>query len=151
MSQPFISYLLKQQQNRQWDFFLQSFARVFSSQLSNEDLRDLMQKIGHESAKELPLDQINTLEDLEKSLNLFWEHVRWGAVSLEEKEGALLIKHFYSPLVVTFKEEDLVWVVGFLEGLYQHVFHRLGAGSELQVQWAPTEEEKESLSFQLSF
>lgn len=149
MSQPFISYLLKQQQNRQWDFFLQSFVRVLSDQLSNDDLRDLMQRIGHEAATELQLDQVSTLDDLEKLLNTFWEQVQWGVVSLEEKEGALLIKHSYSPLVVTFKEEDLAWFVGFLEGLYQHVFNRLGAGSDLQVQRVQTDE-KESLSFQLS-
>lgn len=150
MSQPFISYLLKQQKNRQWDFFLQSFARVFSSQLSSEDLRDLMKKIGDEAAKELELEQVQTLIDLEQSLNLFWEQVQWGVCSLEEGENSLHIKHFYSPLLATFKDEDLVWVVGFLEGLYQHVFNRLGAGSELQVQWQQVEEE-ESLSFQLSF
>lgn len=149
MNQLHISCLLKQQKNRQWDFFLQSFARVFSNQLSSEDLRDLMRSIGEEAAKEITLDNAGTLSDLQTLINCFWEEKQWGCVHFEERDDYLLIQHFFSPLSITFNEEDLVWASGFLEGLYQHIFYRLGAASDLQVQSVDLEKE-ECLSFHLS-
>lgn len=135
MDQKQVMHLLEQQQSRQWGFFLQSLTRVLAQQLDSEDLHHLMHSIGLEAAKEIPLENIRTLADLESELNHFWAQVQWGSVSLEEGENVLRISHYYSPLVVMFDAEALKWVTGFLEGFYQAVFQHLGAGDGLKVRW----------------
>lgn len=148
MDQKQVMSLLEQQQSRQWGFFLQSLTRVLAQQLDSEDLHQLMHSIGVEAVKEICLDNISTLVELESQLNHFWTNVQWGSVTLEEGENVLHISHYYSPLVVMFDEEALKWVTGFLEGFYQAVFQHLGAGDGLKVRCI-TEENTACLHFLL--
>lgn len=139
MDQRQVINLLKQQKNQQWGFFLHALAHVLAQQLSEADLHSLMYSIGLEAAKEIPVEGVSTVQELEKALNQFWFEVQWGIVELKEVDSKLQIEHACSPLLAMFGEDACVWVTGFLEAIYYAVFQRLGAGEELKVKWVDQE------------
>lgn len=149
MNQQQITYLLEQQRNQQWDFFLQPLAQVFTQKLDQDDLHELMHSIGLEASKKMSIENVSTLDELEIVLNHFWQNIQWGVITLEETNSSLHITHYYPPIILTFDEKDYAWVIGFLEGFYQGIFQRLGAGAALKVTWIASEN-KNSLTFSLS-
>lgn len=149
VNQQQITYLLEQQRNQQWEFFLQPLAQVFTQKLNQQDLHELMHSIGLEASEKISIEGVSTLDELEIVLNHFWQNIQWGIITLEEANNALQITHYYPPLILTFDEKDYIWVTGFLEGVYQGVFQRLGAGSSLKVTWS-AEKKENCLTFKFS-
>ena len=78
-------------------------------------------------------DEVNTLDELEDRLNIFWQEQNWGWVRLEETAEGIDIAHRAAPLATAFGEESLGWSVGLLEGFYQAVFTVLGASDKMAV------------------
>lgn len=149
MDQQQVINLLEQQKNQQWGFFLHALSQVLAQQLNETDLHSLMYSIGLEAAKEIPLEGVSTVQELEEALNQFWSQVQWGGVELKEIDNELQMIHSCSPLLAMFGEDAFVWVTGFLEGIYYAVFQRLGAGEELKVSWV-AQENKTVLCFLLA-
>lgn len=124
-----------QQVSTQWAFVLPALAGAMAASAGDRELKVLFHEAGRamgESAIDV-LPDIDTIAELESSLNAFWGTRRWGRVVLDERKGHLEIVHYAAPLAAAFGEASLVWTCGLLEGFYESLLHALGAGEGLSV------------------
>lgn len=129
------NYFRGQQISLQWSPVLRALAAEMSSRSDPKDLRHLFFKIGVRFAKDTEglFREVQTIAQLEESLNDFWFRTNWGWVDLNEDDGSIYITHQAAPLAEAFGDDALEWVIGLLEGFYQSVFNVLGASDSLVV------------------
>lgn len=129
------NYFRGQQVSLQWSPVLRALAAEMSSRSDPKDLRRLFFKIGERFGKDTEglFRDVQTIPQLEESLNDFWFRTNWGWVDLNEADGSIFITHQAAPLAEAFGDDALEWVVGLLEGFYQSVFTVLGASDSLVV------------------
>jgi hypothetical protein len=129
------SYFKGQQVSLQWLPVLRAMALELSANADAKDLRILFSKIGDRFAKEAQdcFQDIQTLTQLEESLNDFWSRINWGWVDLAEVQGGIDITHQAAPLAEAFGDETLEWSSGLLEGFYQCVFNLLDTSNTMAV------------------
>jgi hypothetical protein len=130
------SYFRGQQVSLQWLPVLRALAQEMSAHAEPKDLRHLFFKIGEHFARETEerFEGIQTLAELEETLNDFWAQMNWGWVQFKEVKAHIDITHYAAPLAEAFGDEALNWSVGLLEGFYQSLFKVLGAGNTMAVQ-----------------
>ncbi|WP_147376928.1 cellulose biosynthesis protein BcsD [Noviherbaspirillum saxi] len=128
-------YFRTQQVPLQWLPILRAMAIEMSAYADAKDLHHLFFNIGERFAKnaESHFQGMQSLDQLEESLNDFWSRLNWGWVDLNELKGYIDITHQAAPLAEAFGDEALGWSVGFLEGFYQTVFAVLGASNKMVV------------------
>lgn len=145
-----IKYYAEQQPSVQWKHFLTAMAGEFSEQLALEDLRSLMARIGGRFAEGFKVDQCDTLEQLQKRINIVWTELDWGWVEFAEGSELIGIRHLCSPLRAAFGEASVQWTPAFLEGAYQHWFATIGIDPALRVSQVGGVDEANHLTFKLS-
>lgn len=123
-----LSYYAEQGASRQWRFFLQALAEQMSEEVSPEELRGVMQRLGQRMAASLPLGEVKSLDDFTHSINALLREVNWGRAEVSESQDGLTIVHHCSPLAGGFGENAMVWSPAVLEGLYGAWMNELGAG-----------------------
>ncbi|MFZ4478514.1 MAG: cellulose biosynthesis protein BcsD [Rhodoferax sp.] len=130
------NYFRGQQVSLQWLPVLRALALEMSAHADTKDLRHLFFKIGGHFAADTVerFDGVQTLAELEESLNAFWSQINWGWAEFKEVKGHIDITHNASPLAEAFGDEAMSWSVGLLEGFYQSVFKVLGASDTMIVQ-----------------
>lgn len=133
------SYFRSQQVSLQWLPILRALARELDQHASTQDLRRLFYNAGEHFAGDTAdhFQGIETLSQLEESLNGLWARLNWGWVELKETHGVIEIAHQAAPLVEAFGDEALDWSIGLLEGFYERVFKVLGAGDAMSVTGLP--------------
>ncbi len=131
----FKNYIKTQQVPLQWGGVLRAMSTEMSSVSEDSDLRDFFFRIGERFASEVEtkFQGVETLEELEASLNSFWSEINWGWVELVEGEGGIDITHQCAPLAKAFGDAALSWSVGLLEGFYQTLFIEFGASDEMKM------------------
>ena len=131
----FKNYIKAQQIPLQWGGVLHAMSAEMSSVSEDSDLRDFFFRIGERFASEVEtkFEGVDTLEDLEASLNTFWSDINWGWVELVEEEDGINIAHQCAPLAKAFGDAALSWSVGLLEGFYQTLFNEFGASDEMKM------------------
>jgi predicted hydrocarbon binding protein len=129
----FKNYVKAQKINPQWAKVLRAMASEMSSVSEVPDLRDFFYRIGEQFAATTgeTFAGVETLDDLESSLNSFWVDMTWGWVELVEDDEGINIAHQCSPLAQAFGEDALSWSVGFLEGFYHTLFTEFGASDDM--------------------
>jgi len=129
------NYFRGQQVSLQWSPVLRALAAEMSAHSDPKDLRRLFFKIGERFAKDTEglFRDVQTIAQLEESLNDFWFRTNWGWVDLNEADGSIFITHQAAPLAEAFGDDALEWGIGLLEGFYQSVFNVLGASDSLVV------------------
>lgn len=129
------NYFRGQQVSLQWSPVLRALAAEMSAHSDPKDLRRLFFKIGERFAKDTEglFREVQTIAQLEESLNDFWFRTNWGWVDLNEADGSIFIMHQAAPLAEAFGDDALEWGIGLLEGFYQSVFNVLGASDSLVV------------------
>jgi hypothetical protein len=128
-----VDALLEQNLSPQWRVFLRSLAAEFEAQLSHDELRQLMFRIGERFATEHRLPTCESTADLERALNAQWSAIQWGCVELADEGDYLRIVHYGSPLVA-FGNGALAWAPAFLQGSYQAWLDAMGASPLTVVQ-----------------
>jgi hypothetical protein len=128
-------YFRGQQVSLQWLPVLRAMASEMSANTEVGELKQLFFKIGGRFAKDAEdfFQNAKTLTQLEDGINDFWTRINWGWVNFKESDKAIDIDHQASPLAEAFGDEALSWSIGLLEGFYQAVFERLGAGDGMVV------------------
>ncbi len=131
----FTNYIKTQQVPLQWGGVLRAMSAEMSSVSEDSDLHDFFFRIGERLASEVEatFENVDTLKDLETSLNFFWSDMNWGWVELVEEEGGIDIAHLCAPLAKAFGDAALSWSVGLLEGFYQTLFNVFGASDEMRM------------------
>lgn len=129
------NYFRRQQVSLQWLPVLRAMASEMSANTNAKDLRRLFFKIGERFANDTGdlFHGVQSLAQLEESLNDFWSQINWGWVELTEVKGYIDIAHQAAPLVEAFGDESFEWSIGLLEGFYQSVFSVLGASESMVV------------------
>jgi hypothetical protein len=130
------NYFRGQQVSLQWLPVLRALALEMSAHAEPKDLRHLFFKIGVHFASDAEerFEGIQTLGELEETLNDFWAQMNWGWVEFKEVKAYIDITHYAAPLAEAFGDEALSWSVGLLEGFYQSLFKVLGASDTMLVQ-----------------
>jgi hypothetical protein len=143
------TYFRAQQVSLQWLPVLRAMAQELSECISTDELRPLFYKIGQRFANDTEdlFSDIQTLTELQESLNDFWARVNWGWVNLKEANGGIEITHQAAPLAEAFGDESLVWSIALLEGFYQTVFSVLGAKDTMAVRAAGASSDGMALQF----
>lgn len=122
-------HLSQLQCSRQWRGFLQALSAEFTQVLSNDELRELMFRVGERFASAHPLGPCTTLSDLQQSMTDVWRSMDWGWVVLAQQKEQLSIVHCCAPLLAGMDKSNVDWSLGFLQGAYQKWFDAAGAGS----------------------
>lgn len=122
-------HLSQLQCSRQWRGFLQALAAEFTQVLSNDELRELMFRVGERFASANPLGPCATLPELQQRMTDVWRDADWGWVALVQLQGQLSITHHCAPLVAGMDENNIGWSLGFLQGVYQKWFDAAGANA----------------------
>lgn len=128
-----LDYAVSSSHSRQWDLFLNTFAREFSREASPDELRGLMRRLGASMAASLPLDAGDSIPGFEAAANRHWATMRWGWCQLSELSDGLLIEHYAAPLAVAFGESALSWSPALLEGIYTEWLKALGSPASLSL------------------
>ncbi|KVW61214.1 cellulose biosynthesis protein BcsD [Burkholderia ubonensis] len=121
-----VNYLLERQLSPQWHAVLSALAGEFEAELSPEDLRQLMYRVGVRFAQAHPLSACASTGELADVLNARWRAIEWGFVELIDHGDELHIKHCCAPLLA-FGPRALKWTPALLEGVYQAWFDAQGA------------------------
>ena len=134
-SDNFQLYFRSQQVSLQWLPVLRAMALEMAAYADSKDLRRLFFNIGERFAKDVEdrFQDVQTLGQLEESINDFWLRINWGWVELTEVKGYIDIAHHAAPLGEAFGDDALEWSAGLLEGFYQTVFTVLGASETMTV------------------
>ena len=134
-SDNFKNYFRSQQVSLQWLPVLRALALELSSTFDAASLRQILFKVGERFAKDVEerFQEVQSLAELQESLNEFWAQLNWGWVQFAEVKGAIEIEHQALPLAEALGDDSLVWSVGLMEGFYQTVFSVLGAGDSMKV------------------
>lgn len=129
------NYFREQQVSLQWLPVLRAMASEMSEQMPSDELLKLFSKVGERFAADTEehFQDVETLAQLEESLNYFWARINWGWVTFREAKGCIEITHSAAPLAEAFGDEALGWSVGLLQGFYQRAFSALGASDTMVV------------------
>jgi hypothetical protein len=123
---PTLDYLLQRQISPQWRGMLTALAEEFETQIGQDELRQLMYRVGVRFATAHPLPPCGSTADLAHALNARWLEADWGYVELADEADYLRIVHSCAPLQA-FGVNALNWTPAFLEGVYQTWLSSLGA------------------------
>jgi hypothetical protein len=144
---PIFDYLLQRQISPQWRGLLTALAEEFEAQIGQDELRQLMYRVGCRFAAASPLPPCNSSADLADALNARWQEAEWGYVELSDEPEYLRIAHSCAPLLA-FGATALNWTPAFLEGVYQTWLSALGAEG-LSVAQASEFDEHATIEFRL--
>ena len=144
---PTLDYLLQRQISPQWRGLLTALAEEFEAQIGQEELRQLMYRVGCRFAAAHPLPPCASTADLADALNSRWQEADWGYVELVDEADYLRIAHSCAPLQA-FGSAALAWTPAFLEGVYQTWLSALGAEG-LSVAQASEFDEYATIEFRL--
>ena len=126
-------YFRKQQVSPQWLGVLRAMATEMTAFAGVKGMHGVFFNIGQRFASNAVAQfaTVETIDDLEQHLNLFWADANWGWVSLQESKDGIDIAHMAAPLAEAFGDDAMEWSVGLLEGFYQTIFTVLGASEKM--------------------
>ena len=127
-----LGYVVQERISGQWASFMLALSGELQAQLSSEQHRTLLVKVGQRFAQAQPISVGDTVTELTKAFNQIWQSQRWGYVRLTDEGNSLHIKHVLCPLA-TALAVDPILAGGFLEGAYQEWLQAAGAGRGLRV------------------
>lgn len=120
----------------QWAGFLRVLGQALQAQLSVQELKLFLRRLGELFAQAHPLAATATLAELEELINRFWFERQWGYASLEDRGDALVIQHRGCPLPAALQTDTEV-AAAFLEGCYGQWLVAAGAPAELTMRSLP--------------
>lgn len=126
---------------------LEALAEEFGEQIGQNELRQLMHRVGQRFATANPLAACNTTPELSDAVNGVWNAIDWGFAELTDAPDHLRIVHYCAPLLA-FGSNAIAWTPAFLEGTYQGWLTSIGAEG-LSVVQASEFSEDASLEFRL--
>lgn len=132
----------------QWSGFLVALGSALQSQLSPEEFRHFLRRLGEQFAADLPLPAVDDLTALEQSVNRIWFDRQWGMVTFSDLGGSLRIEHRGCPLPAAMQVGPEL-AGGFLEGAYSTWLAAAGAPAELALAQLPASGLPMHMAFEL--
>lgn len=119
----------------QWSSVVRALGEELATELSDDQLRRLMHRVGVRFASAHPLPEASTLDALAVAANALWERSEWGRCTMDEQHDGIAIRHWLAPTAMVFP--DATWPDGFLEGVYARWFVDAGMPTGLLVSAMP--------------
>lgn len=114
----------------QWATFLSLLGNELASQLTPEELRQLLVRLGSRFAETNPLGPCEDVPALQNAFNRVWGPMQWGYATVSDLGQHLAVTHRACPLPAAL-QWDAELVGGYLEGAYGVWLHAAGAPAEL--------------------
>lgn len=115
-----IDYYRRQQFKPGWQSLMEVvFSGIFAS-ADEADSRDFLRLMGSRLAEKTPLPDVQTVGDLEDSINAVLSHFDWGWVHIDASEQEILLTHYAYPQAPD-PDNESIWRLSFatiLEGAY---------------------------------
>ncbi|MCD9006565.1 hypothetical protein LDO31_10020 [Luteimonas sp. XNQY3] len=121
----------------QWSGVVRALGEELATELSDDELRRLMHRVGVRFASAHPLADARTLTAMAAAANALWAQMEWGRCMIDEQPDGIAIRHCLAPTALVFP--DAAWPDGFLEGVYARWFVDAGMPAELAVSALPAE------------
>lgn len=121
----------------QWSGVVRALGEELGTELSDDELRRLMHRVGVRFAAAHPLAEAPTLNALAIAANALWERIDWGRCVIDAQPDGIVIRHCLAPTAMVFP--GAAWPDGFLEGVYARWFADAGMPAELAVRAMPAE------------
>jgi hypothetical protein len=136
-SSELLQYLALERVSPQWSAFLTLLGGELSSQLSSEELRQLLLSLGGRFAEANPLGSCVDVASLQDSVNRIWAAMQWGYCKVSDQGAQLSVTHRACPLPAALQlDADVAgW---YLEGVYGVWLRAAGAPSELVLRQEPS-------------
>lgn len=128
-----LQYFASRACDPQWRLFLGTLADELNEQMDVEEIRAFFYVLGQRMAEAEPIAEVETLEELEASINQRLDASGWGWTVIRDVHSSLEFVHSCAPLRAAFGEDSLAWSGAILEGMYAVWLKALGAGDELQL------------------
>lgn len=144
-----LQHLAIERVSKQWADFLGLLGEEFGLQLTSDEFRLLLVRIGSRFAESNPLGPCNDVAQLEAAMNRVWSERRWGFASLSDEGKHLTVVHRACPLPAALQMGAEV-VGGYLEGVYAVWLKGAGAPHQLTLQQKPASGQNMHMSFELA-
>jgi len=129
-SMALLQHLALERISPQWSSFLVLLGSELSSQLSDDELRQLLFRLGSRFAEAYPLGACADVTALEAAFNQVWSRIQWGYASVSDLGRHLQVTHRACPLPAALQVTSDV-AGGFLQGVYSGWLSAAGAPAEL--------------------
>ena len=133
----------------QWAGFLAVLSDELQAQLSADEYRALLGRLGARFAQSFELPACDSLAEMEDAANRIWQELRWGYASFSDSGRQLLIEHHACPLPAAL-QVDAELAAGFLEGVYAAWLVAAGSPPELDLAHVPSGDRPMHMAFELS-
>ena len=117
----------------QWVDFLGLLGAELALQLTSEELRHLLVRLGSRFAENNPLGPCADVQELQAAMNRVWGARQWGFAAVSDLGQHLQVTHRASPLPAALQVDPEV-AGGYLEGAYAVWLRAAGAPPELSLQ-----------------
>lgn len=144
-----LQHLALERVSAQWSGFLSVLSDELQSQLSADEYRVLLGRLGTRFAQANELPACDSLSQLEEAANQIWTQLRWGYVSFSDGSRQLLIEHHACPLPAALQVETEL-AAGFLEGVYAAWLVAAGSPPELILSYLPDQGKPMHMAFELA-
>ncbi len=133
----------------QWAGFLGVLSDEFQSQLSSDEYRSLLGRLGARFAQVFELPACDSLPQMEAAMNQVWSSLQWGYATLSDSGRHVEVSHHACPLPAAL-QVDASLASGFLEGVYAAWLLAAGSPPELDLAYVPSEDRPMQMVFELS-
>lgn len=141
-----LDYLQAERISVQWAGFMSALSAELQAQLTADEYRTLLFKMGTRFAQAHPIEGGDTVQILENNINAIWQGSRWGYAELVDAGQFLEISHHFCPLPVAAGIDNAL-SGGFLEGVYGVWMQAAGASPDLSVRQLPDEGQPSTMFF----
>ena len=131
-----LRHLALERISAQWSDFLGLLSAELSEQLSAEEYRGLLRRLGETFARQNPMPGALDLAQLEAEFNATWSRLQWGFARVSDQGLKLRIVHRASPLSAALQVDADV-AAGYLEGAYATWLQQAGAPAGLVLRQVP--------------
>jgi hypothetical protein len=144
-----LRHLALERVSSQWSDFLALLSAELVEQLSADEYRGLLRRLGESFARQNPVAASSDVAQLEAAFNATWARMRWGFVRISEQGAALRVVHRASPLSAALQVDTDV-AAGYLEGVYAVWLQQAGAPAGLVLRQAPSDGSPMQMVFELA-
>ena len=124
-----LSYYASRHCSAQWHDFIGVFMQELLGSAGEDDASAFMRHIGEALALKNPLEDAETVEDLEASINVCLDRLDWGWCRLRAGENGIRIIHGAWPMISLPEARWPQMLAAVLEGAYGAWLRQQGGGA----------------------
>ncbi|MGM0983717.1 MAG: cellulose biosynthesis protein BcsD [Pseudomonadota bacterium] len=137
-TQALLDHHAREHCSAQWRAFLPLLFAELYRNASEADGDAFLRHLGSQLAQQLPLDDLATLEALERAINRRWAEVDWGFVRLSADQTGITLRHAACPTPMqpqgAAEPSSQRAMAAILEGCYAQWLKGQGGGERVPLQ-----------------